>query len=73
MGPYCQGQSFSHVEYIGFEAQICCGRTSAWVLTAKVKAFLLSNEQCKVLVGKREGKRLIGRRCRWKGNVKMDL
>jgi len=29
---------------------------------------------CKVLVGKPEGKRPLGRpRCRWKDNIKMDL
>ena len=29
---------------------------------------------CRVLVGKPEGKRKLGRhRCRWKDNIKMDL
>jgi hypothetical protein len=28
---------------------------------------------CRILVGKPEGKRPLGRICRWEGNIKMDF
>jgi hypothetical protein len=34
----------------------------------------LGRNTCKILVGKPEGKRPLGRpRCKWEGNIKMDL